>query len=137
MHWQSQEFKPYNNEQAYRGPFNLEHVSRKPEFLWLPSRHQALTEQIYLNMRRALDRARRGNILINSNDYVLGSGSALSGREASCLAAGSRRCGLEPRDASVVPADLERVPWPKTVKAVAAILGNSTLMAGVVFAVVK
>lgn len=62
------------------GPFNLEQIRRKPEFLWLQSLHKAQTEQIYLNMRRALDSARRGNILIKTNDYVVVNGCALSVR---------------------------------------------------------
>lgn len=60
------------------GAFNFEPTIRKPEFLWLPSLHKAQTEQIYLNMRRALDSARRGNIRIKTNDYVGVNGGALS-----------------------------------------------------------
>lgn len=44
---------------------------------------------------------------------------------------------LDPGDTIVVPEDLERVAWLKTVKGVAAILGNCALMAGVVFAVLR
>jgi len=51
--------------------FNFEPIIRKPEFLWLQALHKAQTEQIYLNMRRALDSARRGNIRIKTNDYVV------------------------------------------------------------------
>lgn len=42
------------------GALNLEQIIRKPEILWLQSLHKAQTEQIYLNMRRALDSAHRG-----------------------------------------------------------------------------
>ncbi len=48
------------------GALYFEQIIRKPEFLWLKSLHKAQTEQIYLNMRRALDSAHRGNILFNT-----------------------------------------------------------------------
>jgi hypothetical protein len=68
---------------------------------------------------------------------VLVSGSALRGGGVLLFGGGVASARLDPGDTSVVREDLERVPWLITVKAVAAILGNFALMAGMVFAAAK
>jgi len=88
-------------------------------------------------MRPALDSARRGNIIIKTNDYVVVNGSAISWRGGLLFGGGIASARLDPGDTIVDPDDLEWVPWLKTVKDVAAILGNFALMAGVVFAALK
>lgn len=64
-------------------------------------------------------------------------GSALSGGGSLLFGGGVASARLDPGDTIVVPEDLERLPWLKTVKDVAGILGNFALMAGVVFAALK
>lgn len=64
-------------------------------------------------------------------------GSALSGGGAWLFGARVASARLDPGDTIVVPEDLERVPWLKTVKDIAGILGNIALMAGVAFAALK
>lgn len=64
-------------------------------------------------------------------------GSALSGGGVLLFGGGVASARLDPGDTVVVPEDLERVPWLRTVKEVATILGNFALMAGVVFAALK
>ncbi|OGP70316.1 MAG: polysaccharide export protein [Deltaproteobacteria bacterium RBG_13_58_19] len=63
-------------------------------------------------------------------------GSALSGRGALLFGGGVASARLDPGDTIVVPEDLERVPWLKTVKDISTILGNFALMAGVIFAAI-
>jgi protein involved in polysaccharide export with SLBB domain len=63
-------------------------------------------------------------------------GSALSGRGALLFGRGVASARLDPGDTIVVPEDLERVPWLKTVKDISTILGNFALMAGVIFAAI-
>ena len=64
-------------------------------------------------------------------------GSALSGGGNLLFGGGVASARLDPGDTIVVPEDLERVAWLKTVKDVATILGNFALTAGVVFAALK
>jgi polysaccharide export outer membrane protein len=64
-------------------------------------------------------------------------GSALGGQGGIIFGNRAVSARLDPGDTIVVPEDLERIPWLKTVKDVATILGQIALTAGIVFAAIK
>jgi polysaccharide biosynthesis/export protein len=64
-------------------------------------------------------------------------GSALSGRGGLLFGKGVASARLDPGDTIVVPEDFERIAWLRTVKDIASILGQTALMAGVIFAAIK
>ena len=64
-------------------------------------------------------------------------GSALGGKGGMILGSRVASARLDPGDTIVVPENLERIPWLKTVKDVATILGQIALTAGIVFAAIK
>jgi protein involved in polysaccharide export with SLBB domain len=64
-------------------------------------------------------------------------GSAMGGRGGLLFGSGVASARLDPGDTIVVPEDMERIPWLKSVKDIATILAQFALMAGVVFAALK
>jgi polysaccharide biosynthesis/export protein len=70
--------------------------------------------------------------------YVIkADGSALGGKGVLLFGGGVASARLNPGDTIVVPEDLEQIPWLKTVKDIAGILGNFALMAGVAVAALR